>query len=77
MPKGASLVNSIALGYLFSANGAPSSLAWGNAPGNRIHNNKALKARPQRDRRDLQTRIEPRFQRSTFVEPTPWGVAPG
>ena len=38
------------LRYLFSANGAPSSLAWGNAPGNRLPNNKALKARPQRDR---------------------------
>ena len=49
---------------LFSANGASSSLAaWGNAPGNRIHHNRALKARPQRDRRDLQRRVESRFQR--------------
>ena len=31
MPKGASLVNSIALGYLFSANDAFSIVAWGNA----------------------------------------------
>ena len=57
--------------YVFSANGAPSSLAWGNAPGNRIHNNKALKARPQRDRRGLHTRVESRFQRSSHFYRNP------
>jgi hypothetical protein len=61
---------------VLSANGAPSSLAWGNAPGNCLHNNnKALKARPQRDRRDLQTRIEPRFQRSFHFYRNP-GASP-
>jgi len=34
-------------GDLFSANGAPSALAWGNAPGNPYTNNRALKARHQ------------------------------
>ena len=47
---------------LCSANGATSSLAWGNAPGKRLQKNKALKALPQLDRRGLQTRIESRFR---------------
>ena len=60
----AHFISVLASPFDFSAKGAPSFLAWATPQGNRILNNRALKARQQRDRRGLHTRVESRFQRS-------------
>jgi hypothetical protein len=66
---------------LFSAKGAMSSEAWGNAPGFRKARITALKARfiPVLARAELTTNqfIESRFSAGPMVCLQSWGVAPG
>jgi hypothetical protein len=70
--------------FVFSANGAASLTAWGNAPGLVTDQYRALKAR-LKSNEYFSARIftlgdhrnESRLQRSRFEMDDPWGVAPG
>ena len=62
---------------LFSAKGATSAEAWGNAPGIRIAVKQALKARFNRTGFALVLAMNRAFSANFFLCDYPWGAAPG